>query len=111
MDIYKDKAARSVPPTTRKSTPRDGEVLVSVVRGVRPVQVSIHPKFLVPWAPRQGSDVVVIDGSWLGFQGIVVGNDGNSYTVRFTMSDSSGEHSHEETFDVKQLASLEPVRK
>lgn len=111
MDVYEDKAARSVPPTAHKSTPQDGEVLVSVVRGVRLVQVSIHPKFLIPWTPRQGSDVVVIDGSWLGRQGTVVGKDGNSCTVRFTLTDSFGELSHEERFDVKQLAILEPVRK
>jgi hypothetical protein len=111
MDNYEGSAARTVPPTACKSTPQEGEVLVSVIRGVRPVQISIHPRYLVPWTPRQGSNVVVIDGSWLGFQGIVVGNDADSYTVRFTMRDSSGEHSHEEIFDIKQLARLDSLRK
>jgi hypothetical protein len=111
MDAYEGSAARTVPQTACSSPPRDGEVTVSVVRGVFPVQISIRPKFLVPWKPTQGSDVVVIDGSWVGSSGVVVGEDSGSYVVRFTVNDEHGEESRDIPFDGNQLANLEPLRK
>jgi hypothetical protein len=110
MDAYEGRVARTVPQTMSSSPPRDGEVMVSVVRGVFPVQISIHPKFLVPWKPKQNSDVVVIDGSWAGSDGVVVGEDRGSYVVRFTANDNFGEESWDIQFDGNQLATLEPLR-
>ena len=106
MDAYEGKTARTVPPVERKAPPGDGEVIVSVVRGVRPVQISIHPKFLVPWGLVGGSDVVVINGPWFGIAGTIVGEENGSYIVKFTPVDEP----QEDHFGPKQLANLEPLR-
>jgi hypothetical protein len=82
-----------------------------VVRGVRPVQISIPPRFLVPWEPEVKSDVVVIEGPWLGLEGSVVERNGDSYVVRFTVNDDAGEDSRDVGFEGNQLAPLEPLRK
>jgi hypothetical protein len=106
MDIYEGKTARTVSPAEWKSL-QDGEVMVSVVKGIRPVRISIHPKFLVPWEPKGGNDVVVIDGPWFGIAGAIVGRENESYAVRFTLA----EDSRDECFEGKQLANLEPFRR
>jgi hypothetical protein len=110
MDAYEGRVARTVPQKMSSSPPRDGEVTVSVVSGVFPAQISIHPKFLVPWKPKQGSSVVVTDGSWAGCDGVVVGEDSGSYVVRFTVHDEDGEESRDISFDGNHLATLEPLR-
>jgi hypothetical protein len=73
MNTYEGNTARTVPPTQCKSPPRDGKVIVSVVKGRRPVQISIDPKFLVLWKPMGSGDVVVIDRDtpWFGIEGTI----------------------------------------
>ena len=111
MDIYEGMVARTIPLAQCKSTPMDGEVMVSTVKGIHLVQISIPPRFLVPWELEVKSDVVVIEGPWLGLGGTVVERNGDSYIVRFTVKDDAGEDSWDVDFERNQLAHLEPLRK
>jgi hypothetical protein len=109
MKAYEGSTARTVPPTQCKSPPRDGEVIVSVVKGRRrPVQISIDPKFLVPWKPMGSGDVVVTDRDvpWFGIEGTIVRKENESCLVRITPVDET----REESFEANQLAILEPLR-
>jgi len=106
MDAYEDKFARTVPVAAQISQPLDGEVIVSLVRGVCWEQISIDPKFLVPLEPTGGKDVVVIDGPWFSITGIIVGQENESYIIRFMLL----EDPWDELFEANQLANLELLR-
>jgi len=106
MDACEDKFARTVPVAAQTFQPRDGEVIVSLVRRVHREQISIDPKFLVPLALTGGKDVVVIDGPWFGIAGVIVGRENESYVVRFTLL----EDPRDELFEANQLANLEALR-
>ena len=62
---------RTVPAHRRTLTPEDGEIILSVYKRLRSTQISVHPRFLVPWEPEEGDGVVVIKGSLLGALGVV----------------------------------------
>ena len=62
MDIYEGMTARTIPLAQCKPAPKNGEVMVSVVKGICPVQISIPPKVLVPREPELKSNIVVIEG-------------------------------------------------
>ena len=72
---------------------------VRIVKGIYLEQISIYLKLLVLWEPRQGSDVVVIDGSQLGSTDVVVGIDNNVCAVRFTVKDNTREDSWDLCFE------------
>lgn len=65
----------------RTSTPKDGEVILSIFKHPRPTQKSVHPKFLIPWQPVIDDEVVVVKGSWLGATGVVKVDDHPRYVV------------------------------
>ena len=108
LDKYEGLPARTLPADKWRSGPAAFEALVNVfVPGKRPriVQVSIDPRFLVPWKPAAGSTVVVVDQYAIFFSltGTVLRKDGDMFIVQF----SDGGVPLERPFIVEQLAILE----
>ncbi|KAH9177216.1 hypothetical protein EDB89DRAFT_1902451 [Lactarius sanguifluus] len=91
MDAHDGNPAKTVPTDQCTLSPQEGEIIMKTVKRARPKQISIHPRFLVPWKPLVGYDVLIIDGSWFGAVGVVKGRQGNSWTVSFTVDDDSRE--------------------
>ena len=88
--------------------PAEAEVIVTVPRGgKRPgtTQISISPRFLVPWTPTEGSEVLVIDEDQQLFSvtGTVVRKDGTAFVVQFR----GGDISLEKDFTQNQLVIYE----
>ncbi|KAH9162307.1 hypothetical protein EDB89DRAFT_2079838 [Lactarius sanguifluus] len=106
MDAHDGNPAKTVPTDQRTLSPQEGEIIVKMVKRARPKQISIHPRFLVPWKPLVGYEVLIIDGSWFGAVGVVKGRQGNSWTVSFTVDDDSREF----VFEESDLAPLEPLK-
>jgi hypothetical protein len=71
-----------------------------VVKGHHLAQISIHLEFLVPWELKGSGNMVVIDSFWFGIAGVIVGQEKESYTVRFTPVEESLEE-HFETFEAR----------
>jgi hypothetical protein len=88
----------------RYSLPREGEIIVNVIKRNRRKQMSIHPKFLVPLEPVVGSTVVVVAGTYLGMVAVVKEQLDRYYIVTFKV-DQSREH----RFEDKDLATLEDL--
>ncbi|KAI0257722.1 hypothetical protein BC834DRAFT_977075 [Gloeopeniophorella convolvens] len=65
------KSAKTVILAERLFLPNPGEVIVNVVEGRVPTQVSADPRHLVPWPPSVGSEVVIVLGEWVGWVGKV----------------------------------------
>jgi len=107
MNQYEGNTARTVTAVERTLTPRDGEVVVTVVQRYQRRQISIDPSFLVPWNTVVGSEVVATNGPFLGLTGVVVGSEGEGMfcTVRPTSTDGPGDI----FFESKNLANLEPI--
>ena len=101
---YEGCVARTVPIDRSESVPREGEIIVKVIKRNRRKQFSINPKFLVPLEPMVGSTVVVVAGTFLGMVAVVKGQQDTSYIVAFTV-DPSREH----RFEDKDLATLEDL--
>ncbi|KAH9954821.1 hypothetical protein BGW80DRAFT_1467541 [Lactifluus volemus] len=83
---YKNKTARSVPERQWDSQPGEWQVIVSIFIGNRIKQISIDPKYLVPWNPKQGGEVVVINShcQLFGNSGTIIGKkDDDLFTVLF----------------------------
>ncbi|KAI0271545.1 hypothetical protein BC834DRAFT_449315 [Gloeopeniophorella convolvens] len=66
-------AAHTIVLSKRKIEPNPGEVVVvTYVRGQkRAREVSKDPRYLVPWEPVVTTEVVVIEGKWFGWVGVV----------------------------------------
>ena len=107
MNMYEGNTARTVTTAERTITPRDGEVVVTVVQCYRQRQISIRPSFLVPWDTVVGSEVVAINGPSFGLTGVVVGSEGMFRTVRIPFTDEL----RDIYFESKNLANLEPTNK
>lgn len=103
MDEYEGVTARTVAAAERTLTPRDGEVVVAVVKRHRPRQISINPSFLFPWDTAVGSEVVAINGPFLALTGVVVGSEDVFCTVRAVRADEP----RDIYFESKNLANLE----
>lgn len=109
LSMYQTKTARSVPDAQWDSPPREGEVIVCMVKGSRIMQISIDPKYLVPWNPKEGGEVVVIAGDSVlfGCSGIIVDKKGDGqFIVQFTTEGDSLKRD----FPSSHLAVLEALR-
>ena len=73
----------------RALQPQEGEIIVSVVRRARTQQISIHPRYLVPWQPVDRCEVVITDGHWIGTMGVVKGREGEKWVITFTVDNDS----------------------
>ncbi|KAI0259276.1 hypothetical protein BC834DRAFT_846878 [Gloeopeniophorella convolvens] len=65
------KSAKMVILAERLFLLNPGEVIVNVVEGRVPTQVSADPRHLIPWPPSVGSEVVIVLGEWVGWVGKV----------------------------------------
>lgn len=89
LDKYEGKPARTVPNKRRESPlpAADGEVIVHVPKVIVPgnKEISINPRFLVPWPPTEGSVVVVVDvyHECFSFTGTVLRKDGDIFIVEY----------------------------
>jgi len=106
MEAYYGKPARTVPITKRTLTPREGEICVRTVKRTRPEQISINPRYLVPWKPLVGCEVVITCGFWSGFVGAVKGQQGVNWVVTITVDNDA----HDTVFAERELAALEPLK-
>ena len=104
MATYEGCVARTVPIDRSTSAPREGEIIVNVIKRSRRKQMSIDPRFLVPLEPVVGSTVVVVAGTFLGMVAVVKEQQDRYYIVTFTV-DPSREH----RFEDKDLATLEDL--
>ena len=103
LQQYTRCMGKTVPSDHRTVTPRDGEVVLSVFKCPRARQLSVHPRFLVPWEPVQGGEVMVLNGTWFGIVGIVKDQrDDGQWVLRFEI-DKTNDH----VFNSKDLAGLE----
>jgi hypothetical protein len=101
MDAYTGSLARTVPTDQRTLSPAaEDEIVVRTVNRGRPKQISIHPRFLMPWTPLVGSEVVITQGKWLGTLGLVKGRQGDDWIV--------GNESGDFVFEEKDMAPVKP---
>jgi hypothetical protein len=94
---------RTIPADRRNKTPKDGEIVLSVAGRSRPTQVSVHPRFLFPWEPVVGDEVVVIKGPLLGAMGMVKAMEQPLCTVTFSLDNNPVDYQ----FEVSELAVIE----
>ncbi len=97
---------RTLPLAKRKSTPKPGEVIVSVSTHARLKQISIDARFLRPWKPVVGGEAVVIEEPARGTIGVVGGLTPEICTIR--IEDSTG--ASIKYFKPEKIAYLEPLR-
>jgi hypothetical protein len=109
MDVYDGNPARTLPTAQYDSPLQAGEIIVRTTKRARPKQLSIHPRYLVPWKPLVGCEVVVTNGSGLGAVGVVKGRQGDDWTVTFKGA-SDDSDAGDFVFKEKDLASLEPLK-
>ena len=64
--------AKTVPVAGRKIEAQPNEVVVSVYQRRRLTQISLNPKYLIPWPPSKDSKVMIIGSHQLGQVGKVV---------------------------------------
>jgi hypothetical protein len=95
---------RTIPPDRCTTTPKDGEVVLSVVRRKRPTQISIHPRHLVTEEPVVGGEVVVTKGDLFGERGMVKSKGPQGYVVTFQIDDARIDFTRRRD----ELAAIEP---
>ena len=84
-------------------TPRNGEVILSMFKHPRAKQLSIHPRFLILWELVQGSEVMVLIGTWFRIVGSIKDQrDDGQWVLKFAI-DKLTDH----VFNGKDLAGLE----
>lgn len=87
-------------------TPEEGEVALRVLTHFRPKQISVHPRFLVPWEPVVGDQVVIIKGLFLGTMGVAKAQEHARWVVTFSADNDSWDF----RFEQSDLATIEDFR-
>jgi hypothetical protein len=77
-----------------------------VYKRLRSTQISVHPRFLVPWEPVENDEAMVIKGPLLGSTGVVKSKDGSKCVVAFRVDNDTVDYSIEEG----ELASIEDLK-
>jgi hypothetical protein len=101
--VYEGDPARTVLEDHCKSSPQEGEVIVNVVHRHRLGEISINPRYLIPWVPVVGCEVVVIKGVLLGAIGKAKECKEKDWVVTFSVDDDSYDFVIQES----ELASVE----
>jgi hypothetical protein len=84
------ETGRTVPEHRRTLTPETGEIIVELTIRGHKRQISLHPKYLNPWEPVVGGEVVVVRGKYLGILGVAKEKkDDGQWVVTFTVDDDS----------------------
>jgi hypothetical protein len=105
---YEQSTGRTLPERRRTLTPKEGEIVLEVTLRGRERQISIHPRFLIPWEPVVGDGVVVIRGYWTGTPGVAKEQrDGSRWIVTFSLEETGKLRDYE--FIEKDLAAIEPL--
>ena len=108
LQKYEQSTGRTIPEQQRTLTPKEGEIILRVTVHGRERQISIHPRFLIPWEPVVGDGVVVIKGKWTGTSGVAKEQKGGSrWIVTFTLEETGESRDYE--FMEKDLAAIEPL--
>ena len=89
MGTFARAVARTVPIGQRLKDPPEGEVLVTIFRRHRKVELSVRPIHLVPWVPVVGGEVIIVTGAWLGAVGVAKEKQDNRWVVTFTVDGDS----------------------
>jgi hypothetical protein len=89
LEFYEGLTCRTILEENRKLTPEEGEVILLVCKPYCYQQISIHPRFLVPWGPVVGHQVVVIKGLLLGRIGVVKAKERARWVVTFSADNDS----------------------
>ena len=105
-DEYEGKSVRTIPLIKHKLIPNPGELVVNVSKHKHFKQITINTRFLKPWKPVAGGEVVIVEGSACGKIGKVTGLTDQICTVRF--EDSEG--SSVQFFKPEKLAYIESLR-
>jgi hypothetical protein len=106
LGAYKGCVARTVPLDWCNSIPRDGEIMVSVIKRGHQKQISVWLMYLMPLGPIIGGKVVVLSGVLLGVVGVVKANQGKNWVVTF----KTGDRLADQTLEDKDLAPLEDFK-
>lgn len=77
---------KTVPIARRRMEAQPNEVVVSVFQRGRPTQISLNPKYLVPWPPSKGNNVLIIGHHQIGPVGKLVELEGGRCLVEFAAS-------------------------
>ena len=105
---YEQCTGLTLPEQRRTLIPKEGEIVLGVTVRGRERQISIHPRFLIPWEPVVGDDVVVIRGDWTGTSGVAKEQrDGSRWIVTFSLEETGELRDYE--FIEKDLAAIEPL--
>jgi hypothetical protein len=73
----------------RTKTPQAGEIILSVFKCPCRTQILVHLRFLFPWQPVVGDEVVVIKGPLIGTLGVVKAMEQVLCTVTFLLDNQS----------------------
>ena len=107
LQQYEKATGRTIPEPRYNSPPKEGEVILNVVKRGRSKQISVHPRHLVPWEPVVGGEVVVIKkGSMFGVTGVVSIKTANQWVVTFSVDNDTKDY----IFEENELAALEAGR-
>ena len=106
---YEQSTGLTLPEQRRTLIPKEGEIVLGVTVRGRERQISIHPRFLIPWEPVVSDGVVVIRGDWTGTSGVAKEQrDGSRWIVTFSLEETGELRDYE--FIEKDLAAIEPLR-
>jgi hypothetical protein len=105
LQSYEGCAGRTILEEHRTVTPEEGKVILRVCKRSRAKQISVHPRFLVPWEPVVSCQVVVTKGLFLGTMGIIKAKEHPRWVVTF----SADNYSWDFRFEESDLAVLEDL--
>jgi hypothetical protein len=89
VQFYEGYTCRTILEQNRRVTPKEGEVIVLAYKPYCNKQISVHPRFLVPWESVVRGQVVVIKGLLLGRMGVVKAKERARWVVTFSADNDS----------------------
>jgi hypothetical protein len=92
--------AKMVPIARRKIEAQLDEVIVSMFQRGRPTQISLNPKYLIPWSPSKDKKVLIIRHHQIGQVGKLVKSEDQCCLIKL---DTSGTNASFDELDIINL--------
>jgi hypothetical protein len=97
LQSFEGCTGRTIPVDRHTKNPQEGRIILSVFKHPHRTQISVHLKFLFPWQPIVGDEVVVIKGLLFGMLGVVKAKEQALCRVNFSLDNQSLDYQFEDS--------------
>lgn len=104
---YENCTGRTISLDKQEIPSQEGKIVLQVYKKYKFKQISVHPRYLIPWQPVISGEVIITNGEQLGTIGVVKEEAKEALHWVVTLADNDSTHI---TFREADLAQIEAIK-